>query len=284
MRFDVTYTAEQEAFRREVREWLAANVPPGLIHSPDPAAHTAEQHALRRELGRRLGARGWLYPTMPREYGGGGLDVDLSIILHEELDRLHLSTPPYYDTGGLMGGPTILVWGTEEQKQYFLPRIFTGQVKTWQLLTEPEAGSDLAGVRTTAIRNGDEYVINGQKIFVGSDHGADQYWTICVTDPGGRRHQNVSWFMIPADLPGITVQPMHLLTQDLVENTPSGHKNVVYFEDVRVPAFNLVGGENQGWRAASTHLEVEHGGTGHVGRDYIIERFYQYCRQATLDG
>ena len=183
-----------------------------------------------------------------------------------------------------MGGPTILVWGTEEQKRHFLPPIFTGQKKTWQLLTEPEAGSDLAGVRTLALRDGDDYVINGQKTMVGSDHGADQFWTICVTDPNAPRHQNVSWFMIPADLPGITVAPLELLASGGERGTPSGHKNSVYFDNVRVPAFNLVGGENNGWRAASTHLEIEHGGAGHIGRNIPIERFFAYCKEATLDG
>ncbi len=124
--------------------------------------------------------------------------MDSTIILEEEADRIGLSLPPYYDSGGRLGGATILVWGTEEQKQAMLPPIYTGEVRTWQLLTEPGAGSDLAGVQTTAIRDGDEYVINGQKIFVGSDHGADRIWMIAVTNPGAKRHENVSWFMIDA--------------------------------------------------------------------------------------
>ena len=147
----------------------------------------------------------------PRPYGGGGLDVDHTIILEEEVDRFGLSLPPYYDSGGRLGSATILVWGTEEQKQAFLPPIYRGEVRTWQLLTEPGAGSDLAGVTTAAIRDGDEYVINGQKIFVGSDHGADRIWMIACTNPGGARHENLSWFMIDANLPGITVQPMELM-------------------------------------------------------------------------
>ena len=284
MDFEPAYTEEQERFRQEVRTWLAENVPANLVRSPDPRDHTAEQHGLRRELGRKLGARGWLYPTMPKEYGGGGLSLDHAVIIEEELDNLELALPPYYDSGGRLGGPTILVWGTEEQKRHFLPPIFTGQVKTWQLLTEPEAGSDLAGVLTLAVRDGDDYVLNGQKTMVGSDHGADQFWTIVVTDPQAPRHQNVSWFMIPADLPGITVVPLELLASGGERGTPSDHKNSVYFDNVRVPAFNLIGGENNGWRAASTHLELEHGGGGNLGRNWPIERFFAYCKQATLDG
>ena len=111
-----------------------------------------------------------------------------------------------------------------------------------------------------AIRDGDEYVINGQKIFVGSDNGADRIWMIVCTDPKGDRHENLSWFMIDAKLPGITVQPMELMGTGGEGGTDSGVKNTVFFDDVRVPAFALVGGENQGWTAASTHLELEHGG------------------------
>src|SRR5918999_924283 len=110
----------------------------------------------RRELGRRLGEKGWNYPLGPREYGGGGLDGEPPLILEEEADRLDLSLPPYYDSGGRLGSASVLVWGTEEQKRRFLPPIYTGEVRTWQLLSEPGAGSDLAGVQTTALRDGDD--------------------------------------------------------------------------------------------------------------------------------
>src|SRR5581483_9066368 len=130
-----------------------------------PEDHPYEEYQLRRALGRKLGEKGWLYPTMPVEYGGGGLDVDRAMVLYEEMAERSLGLPPYYDSGGTIGAPTILVWGSEEQKRFFLPRIFRGEVRTWQLLSEPEAGSDLAGVRMTAMRDGDDYVLNGQKTF-----------------------------------------------------------------------------------------------------------------------
>jgi 3-oxocholest-4-en-26-oyl-CoA dehydrogenase alpha subunit len=284
MDFEVTYTEEQQRFRREVRAWLEANVPARVTRTPVDAKDSWERYQDLRAFGRQLGQRGWLYPRAPKPYGGGGLDVDHTIILEEEVDRVGLALPPYYDSGGRLGSATILVWGTEEQKRAMLPPIYTGQVRTWQLLTEPGAGSDLAGVTTTAIRDGDAYVLNGQKIFVGSDNGADRIWMIAVTDPGGKRHENLSWFMIDAGLPGITVQPMELLGTGGEGGTDPAVKNTVFFDNVRVPAFALVGGENNGWKAASTHLELEHGAGGRIGRIRVWDRLLRYCQETKRDG
>jgi len=284
MDFEVTYTEEQQRFRHEVRAWLDANVTSGLTRIPVSDDDSRRRYHELRALGRKLGARGWLYPRAPQAYGGGGLDVDHTIILEEEVDRVGLALPPYYDSGGKLGSATILVWGTEAQKQAFLPPIFRGEVRTWQLLTEPGAGSDLAGVTTAAIRDGNEYVINGQKIFVGSDHGTDRIWMIACTNPGGVRHENLSWFMIDADLPGITVQPMELMGTGGEGGTDPVQKNTVFFDQVRVPAFSLVGGENQGWKAASTHLELEHGAGGRIGRNRVWDRLLRYCQETKRDG
>lgn len=278
MDFESQYTPEQEAFREEVRAWLQENVPPGLVEPADAADLTLEDYQKRRDLGRRLGAKGWLWPMAPTEYGGGGLSMDHAIVIEEELDELELTLPPYYNTGGLLGGQTIMVWGTEEQKRHFLPPILKGLVRTWQLLSEPEAGSDLANVKCSAIRDGGDYVINGQKIFVGSSHGADQVWMIAVTDPDGARHQNLSWFMVPMDLPGITATPMDLLISGGEKGAGSGIKQTMFFDNVRVPEFNLVGGENNGWKVASTHLELEHGLYGRLTRNRLVERLFEHCR------
>ena len=266
MDFEPAYTPEQEAFRKEVRSWLAEHVPV-VDGNPD----SDENYPKYREFGRKLGARGWLRSTAPVEYGGGGLSVDHAIVIGEEIDAYDLGLPPYYDTGGTLGGASILVWGTEEQKLRMLPPIFRGEVVTWQLLTGPEAGSDLAGTQTEAARDGDDYVSNGEKVFVGGTHGADYLWTITRTDPDGERHHNLSWFMIPTDVPGITVTPMELMGDD-GEGAGRGHKNTIFFDDVRVPAANLVGGENNGWKVATTHLELEHGSGGRIGRNRWFER------------
>ncbi len=130
MDFEVTYTPEQNAFRAEVRTWLADNVPDDLEHPIDSADLTWEGYQKTRQLGRRLGRKGWLYPTYPKAYGGGELSVDFVIILEEELDRHGLSLPPYYDSGGRLGGASIFVWGSEEQKQAFLTNIFNGEWRT----------------------------------------------------------------------------------------------------------------------------------------------------------
>jgi len=279
MDFAIEDTAEQSAFRAEVRAWLANNVSPRIEHSVDPCDMSFEQYQLRRELGRRLGAQGWLYPNMPKEYGGGDLAAEKTVILYDEITRLGLALPPYYDAGGRMSAPTILVWGTEEHKKRFLPPICRGEVRTWQLLTEPGAGSDLAGVKTTAIRDGDVYVVNGQKVFVGSSHGADYSWTIVVTDPKGERHKNLSWLMIPMDLPGISVTPLDLLATGGEGGSGSGIKNSVFFDNVRVPADHLIGGENNGWKVATTHLEVEHGGMGRISDRRVVYDFIDFCRE-----
>jgi alkylation response protein AidB-like acyl-CoA dehydrogenase len=284
MDFEPRYTKEQEQFRREVRAWLKENVPLGIVHPADSADLTYEQYQLRRDLGRRMGAKGWLWPTAPTEYGGGGLSLDHAVVLEEEVDAYRLAMPPYYDSGGKLGGASILVWGTEEQKNYFLPKIFRGEVRTWQLLSEPEAGSDLANVKTTAQPDGGDYVINGQKVFVGSAFGCDYMWTLTCTDSKAARHQNLGWFMIPASLPGITVAPMDLLTSAGESGAGSGVKNMVYFDNVRVSSFHLVGGHNEGWKVATTHLELEHGTGGRIGRNWLVDRLFDHCRETQRRG
>jgi len=272
------YTPEQERFRQEVRAWLELHVPRITGH-PD----TDENYAKYRLLGRQLGEKGWLRPTGPVEYGGGGLSVDEAVVISEEMERLNLDNPPYYDAGGRLGGASILVWGTEEQKARFLPPIFRGEVVTWQLLTGPEAGSDIASTRTDARREGDEYVINGEKVFIGGSHGCDYLWTLTRTDPEGARHKNLSWFMIPADAPGVTIRPMDLLG-DEGERVGYSVKNTIYLDNVRVPADHLIGGENNGWEVAGTHLELEHGAGGAAGRSRWLARALTWSRERQKDG
>jgi 3-oxocholest-4-en-26-oyl-CoA dehydrogenase alpha subunit len=281
MDFEVRYTEEQERFRNEVSAWLDENVPALLLKGTATVMHaTAEEYQAQRDFGRALGAKGWLYPSGPREYGGGGLDADASLVIMEEMGKRGLGLPPYYDAGGVLGGMAILVWGTEEQKRRYLPPIYQGEVRGWQLLSEPSAGSDLAGVQTTAVREGDEYVINGQKIYIGSENGADAYWTLARTGDPKDRHRNLSWFWIGGEHEGISHQPMRLIG--------SSEKNTVFLDNVRVPERALVGGENNGWKVATTHLELEHGFRADMILNQAGQRTFQelleHCQQTTLDG
>jgi alkylation response protein AidB-like acyl-CoA dehydrogenase len=250
MDFDVEYTAAQRAFRDEVSTWLDEELEPLSIEH-DEHVESLESYLARRELGRALGRRGWLYPMSPKEYGGGGLDLDSAIMIMEALQRRGLGLPPYYDSGGVLSSAAILSWGTEEQKGRLLPPIYTGAQRTWQLLTEPSAGSDLAAASTTAVRAGDAYLVTGQKVYIGSLHGAEALWTIVRTGAPEDRHKNLSWLMIDARLPGITIAPQRIIG--------GIEKNTVFFDEVAVPVENLVGGENRGWEVAFTHLDHEHG-------------------------
>ncbi len=271
-------TPELAAFRREVRAWLEENMR-GSEHLRWSATWSTreneEEYQFRRELGRKLGAKGWLFPMFPKEYGGGGLTADHQLIIERELDRYGLSLNHVFYTLARIVAPCILKWGTEEQKAKLLPPLLRGEVTCWQVLTEPQGGSDIATCRTTAIRDGDDYIVNGQKVMVGSTHQPDYMWTLVCTDPNGPRHENLSWLLIPGNLPGITYQPMYLMM---------GRKNAVFFDNVRVPSFYLVGGENNGWKVAHTHLELEHGGEGSVADDPMVVRLVEYCRQMELDG
>lgn len=268
-------TPEMAEFRQEVRQWLAQQIPQGMKFKGGWTRSSDEEYLFRRELARKLGAKGWFFPIYPKEYGGGGLTVDQHIIIETELERYGLHLSQVFHTVVGIVAPPILIWGTEEQKRTLLPPMLRGETVVWQLLTEPQGGSDVATCRVTAIRGGDEYVVNGEKTLVGDAHPVDYLYTLVCTDPSGPRHQNLSWLLIPANLPGITIQPF-----ELVRAT----KCSVFFDDVRVPAFYLVGGENNGWKVAATHMELEHGGAGTLVRDPVVERLVEYCKQTEFNG
>jgi len=264
---------EIAAFRKEVRAWLEENMR-GSEHLRWSASWSTredeEEYRFRRNLAGKLGKKGWLFPMFPVEYGGAGLTIDHQLVLETELDRYGISLNHVFYTLARIVAPVILKWGSEEQKREFLPPMVRGEISVWQVLTEPQGGSDVATCHTKAIREGDHYVVNGQKTMVGYHRPPDFLWTLVCTDPSGPRHENLGWLHIPGNLPGITIQLMHLMM---------GIKNVVFFDNVRVPAKYLVGGENNGWRVANTHLELEHGGEGRVGTDPLVERVVEYCQQ-----
>lgn len=265
-------------FREEVRAWMEENMR-GADHLRWSASWSTrendEEYSFRRNLANKLGQKGWLFPMFPKEYGGAGLAIEHQMVLETELIRYGLNLSHVFYTLARIVAPVLLKWGSEEQKREFLPPMTRGEVSVWQVLTEPHGGSDVANCQTKAIRDGNHYVVNGQKVMVGHHLPPDYLWTLVCTNPGGKRHENLGWLHIPANLPGITIQHMYLMM---------GIKNAVFFDNVRVPAKYLVGGENNGWKVANTHLELEHGGDGRIGVDPLVERVVEYCRNTRIDG
>jgi len=265
-------------FRKEVRAWLEENMR-GAEHLRWSASWSTrendEEYKFRRGLAEKLGAKGWLFPIYPNEYGGAGLTVDHQMVLETELFRYGLNLSHVFYTLARIVAPVLIRWGTEEQKREFLPPITRAEICVWQVLTEPHGGSDVANCQTKAIRDGDDYVVNGQKVMVGHHLPPDYLWTLVCTNPRGKRHENLGWLHIPANLPGITIQHMYLMM---------GIKNAVFFDNVRVPAKYLIGGENNGWKVANTHMELEHGGDGRIGVDPVVERVVEYCQKNHVGG
>jgi alkylation response protein AidB-like acyl-CoA dehydrogenase len=291
MNFSLEYTTEQEQFAQEVRSWLDANVPEGITPIRDTLKMSPDQWERRREFVRRLGSKGWLYPGYPEEYGGGGLDADHRFVLVEELAARGFTLPPLYDTG-ILCAPAILACGAEEQKRRLLPPILRGELLTWQLFTEPEAGTDEANQRTNALRSerkGGCFIVNGHKIFVGSfPSKPEQLYLLTRSDLAAPRHRNLSSFVIPANLPGITVQPLDLFPLGAFPSVcgPTGGavpavKHSVFFDDVEIHESFLIGKEGEGWKVTTSTLDVEHGGSlgGGIQRNYMAERFLTHCRE-----
>ena len=278
---DFTVSADPEhvvQFRKEVSAWLAEQMR-GAEHLRWSASWSTrendEEYKFRRGLGEKLGAKGWLFPIYPKEYGGAGLTVDHQMVLETELVKYGLNLSHVFYTLARIVAPVLIRWGTEEQKREFLPAITRAEISVWQVLTEPHGGSDVANCQTKAIRDGDDYIVNGQKVMVGHHLPPDYLWTLVCTNPQGKRHENLGWLHIPANLPGITIQHMYLMM---------GIKNAVFFDNVRVPAKYLIGGENNGWKVANTHMELEHGGDGKIGVDPVVERVVEYCQKNSIGG
>jgi len=272
---DPTHVVE---FRKEVSAWLAEQMR-GAEHLRWSASWSTrendEEYKFRRGLAEKLGAKGWLFPIYPKEYGGAGLTVDHQMVLETELFKYGLNLSHVFYTLARIVAPVLIRWGTEEQKREFLPAITRAEICVWQVLTEPHGGSDVANCQTKAIRDGDDYIVNGQKVMVGHHLPPDYLWTLVCTNPQGKRHENLGWLHIPAKLPGITIQHMYLMM---------GIKNAVFFDNVRVPAKYLIGGENNGWKVANTHMELEHGGDGKIGVDPVVERVVEYCQENSIGG
>jgi alkylation response protein AidB-like acyl-CoA dehydrogenase len=247
---DLTYPAEAEAFRTEIRAWLEENLPEGWFD--DGFEMTSEERRkFHEEWTQKLFDGGWICASWPKEYGGKGLTTMQNVVLNEEFARA--GAPLRADFfGDTLVGPTILQWGSEEQKKEFLPKILSGQISWCQGFSEPDAGSDLASLKTRAELDGDEWVINGQKIWTTQAQYADYIFLLARTDPNAPKHAGISYLLVPMKQDGIEVRP-------IVQPDGSAEFNEVFFTNVRAPKDNVVGGLNNGWKVAMTTLGFERG-------------------------
>jgi len=267
---DFEYTPEQEKLRVQYRERLEA------VMTPERRASVAgklEGGAAVVEARRALGEAGLLGVAWPVEYGGSGLTALEQYIFAEEARRVHAPLP--FVTLNTVG-PTLIQYGTEEQKQQFLPAILNGTVDFAIGYSEPGAGSDLASLRTTAVRDGNEFVINGSKMFTSGAEFADYIWLAARTDPEAKKHKGITVFIVPTDSPGFSWKPLHTM--------PGVSTYYTFYDDVRVPESAIVLGENQGWKLVTNQLNLERAAMGNLGAlEPLFEKTLQWAKTTELD-
>jgi alkylation response protein AidB-like acyl-CoA dehydrogenase len=252
---DFGFTAENEAFRQEVRQFIADHVTPEL-RTELREWRLKGRGPLTKELFRRLGQQGWIGMSWPKQYGGQERDLIDQYIFEEEFVRAGV---PLDLNNILEQAPAIMTAGTEEQKAYFLPRLVKGEVVFALGYTEPSGGTDLASLKTRAEEDGDDYVINGQKMFTSGAHYCTHLYLMTRTDPDVPKHKGISIFLVPIDTPGITVRPLWTLA--------GGRTNEVFLENVRVPRSAMLGDKNNGWYVGASALNLGRAGA---------RRYYTY--------
>ncbi|MBI4269600.1 MAG: acyl-CoA dehydrogenase family protein [Candidatus Rokubacteria bacterium] len=248
---DLTLTPEQETFRETVRTWLRANIPEEWARQTVAGSDIprVEAYDLLRRWQRTLYDAGFLGLTWPVEYGGRGLTFVEEIILQQEMALA--KAPPVLNVLGIgMAGPTIIAYGTEEQKKRYPAKILSCEEIWCQGYSEPNAGSDLAALQTRAVRDGEHWVLNGQKVWTSFAQFADWMMLLARTDPAAPRHKGITYFLLDMKLPGITVKPLRQITGD-------AEFNEVFFDNVRVHESEVLGGVNSGWRVGVTTLMYE---------------------------
>ena len=253
---------EQESFRNEVRSFIQARLPEPYRNGGGGDGETGGWQADRKseDTKRRdvamtwasaLAEKGWIAPHWPKQYGGAGLSTMEQFIFNQEMAQAQ--APQVGGMGVGLLGPTLIVHGNDEQKAEHLPKILSGEIAWAQGYSEPGAGSDLASLQTRAVKDGDEYVINGQKIWTSGAHTADWLFALVRTDPEAPKHRGISFLMMDKSTPGLSVRP-------LINMGWQHGFNETFFEDVRVPAKNLIGEENRGWYVGMTLLDFERSG------------------------
>ena len=259
---ELAYSKEDEAFRKEIRTWLKHNLPKKDKALSDLPPHDPERVKRAKEWQRKLYDAGYVAMSWPKEYGGQDADVMRQTIVNEEM--VWARAPGLIGAMGIqMLGPTLIQYGTEEQKRRYLPKVLTAEEIWCQGYSEPGAGSDLASLRTRAELVGDEFIVNGQKVWTSNAQFADRMFCLVRTDPDVPKHRGISYVLIDMKTPGITVRP-------LVQMTGDAGFNEVFFEDVRVPRANLVGELNQGWMVANATLFHERNLLGSTTRTQLM--------------
>ncbi|MEM8619904.1 MAG: acyl-CoA dehydrogenase family protein [Actinomycetota bacterium] len=271
---DLTYPTEAEDFRTEIRQWLHANLPDGWFHDGFELDGAARQE-FNATWPQKLFEGGWICATWPEEYGGKGLTTMQGVVLAEEFAAA--KAPMRGDFfGDTLVGPTLLQWGTEEQKKEFLPGILNGSTRWCQGFSEPNSGSDLASLKTSAVLDGGEWVINGQKVWTTQGHHADYCFLLTRTDPEAK-HAGISYMLVPMRQDGVEVRG---ITQ------PDGTAEFceVFFTDAKCPVDNVVGGVNNGWKVANSTLAFERGQSATTGYRRFAEEYRLLAEQATANG
>ncbi len=268
-----TADADQQAFRKEVREFIHSRLSPELHAEIEEHPRKGPGPRLR-ELFREMGEKGWLSVSWPAEYGGQGKPISYSYILSDEAEYEHIALPT---VAMQMVGPTLMKVGTEEQKREFLPRVMRGEIEFALGYTEPNAGSDLASLSTRAIRDGDDYVINGQKIYTTHAHYATHIWLATRTDVDAPKHRGITLVIVPLDTPGVSIRPLWTMSDE--------RTNEVFFDDVRIPAANRVGEENQGWYYMAMALDYERASSAAPSPiERIFDELVEYAKTTEMRG
>src|SRR3954452_17160782 len=245
---DLTFSETETAFRDELRGWLAENPPP-----PEPAGGGEDtSYAWRRDWQRTLYDAGWAAPAWPAEYGGRGASLTESAIYFEEIGRARVPLPANV-LGLLLGGPTLMVWGTDEQKDRFLPPILSAEEIWCQGFSEPDAGSDLAALKTRAVKDGDEWIVTGQKVWTSGAQYSKWCMLVARTDGEAAKHKGLTYFLMDMEQDAVEVVPLRQITGE-------AEFNELFINEARIPAENVVGGVGNGWKVALTTLMNERAG------------------------
>lgn len=270
-----THSAADEAFRAEVRDWLETHLTPRLREGGRKRTSVWPDPDVTREWQQLLHAKGWVAPDWPVEYGGTDWTITQRYIYAEECARV--DAPIITPMGVRMCGPMLIGYGTEEQKAYYLPRILSGEDIWCQGYSEPGAGSDLASLKCQAISDGDDYIVNGTKIWTSYAQHANKIFMLVRTNNDGRPQQGITFLLADMDTPGISIRP--------IINLEGVHElNQVFFDNVRVPKANRVGAENDGWTVAKYLLEFERFGMSSIELNRTLTRVHEIASATPADG